>query len=308
MEKQVTNKIIMVRPANFGYNAETALDNTFQSKEGREDTEEIVSQALDEFDNMVEMLRESGIEVKVFEDTSSPVKNDAVFPNNWISTHENGSIVTYAMKSPNRRLERREDLVDILQSEFNAPKRYSFEIYEEDDKYLEGTGSMILDRKNKLIYACLSQRTHVELLDKIGVLWNYDVVAFHARDTEGKDIYHTNVVMTLGEQFAAICLDCIPLDDDRNKVTTALSESRHEVIEISWDQVLNFAGNMIQINNRNGQAYIVMSEQAYKSLRQDQILSLEKYVQIIAPPIYTIEKYGGGSVRCMIAENFLPPL
>lgn len=304
--EQITNKIIMVRPANFGYNEETADDNAFQNKDLGLSSKEITSGAIEEFDTFVELLREHGISVEVIEDTDKPRKPDAIFPNNWFTTHDDGTIITYPMYAEIRRLERREDIVELLSERVDTSRRYSFEYFEEENKFLEGTGSMILDRKNRIVYACLSERTHVEVLDKFSVLRNYKKIFFKSVDPGGDDIYHTNVMMTLGENFVLIGMESIKNEEDRKMLLDSFKTTEKEVIELSYEQLRCFAGNMLQLRNKRGERFVVMSKQAKDSLNADQINSLENHGKILSPDIKTIETSGGGSVRCMIAEDFLP--
>lgn len=303
---QTTNRIIMVRPANFGYNTETADSNGFQNKELGLSSQKIIEDAITEFDEFVDLLQAQGIIVQVLEDTKHPIKPDAVFPNNWFTTHQDGSIVTYPMYAENRRLERRQDLIDILGSNIPKIKRYGFEYFEEESKFLEGTGSMILDRTNKIVYACLSPRTNIEILDKFSILKSYQVVFFTAVDRKGSEIYHTNVLMTLGEEFVVICLESIKDPDEKKALLEHFKRTDKEVIEIDYDQMDDFAGNMIQLKNGSEYRFIIMSASAFQSLNSNQIEALENHGTIISPDLQTIEKIGGGSARCMIAENFLP--
>ncbi|WP_235298337.1 citrulline utilization hydrolase CtlX [Portibacter marinus] len=299
-----TDTIFMVRPSNFGYNHETAENNAFQDNSGNETKEQISEMAKVEFDGMVENLRDKGIEVIVYEDLPDRMVKDSVFPNNWITTHQNNVIITYPIFAESRRMERREDIVDDLKERFGFERQYFFEHYEGESKFLEGTGSMILDRDNRIIYACLSDRTDVEILEKFSILMNYNKIFFHAEDADGIPIYHTNVMMALGEELCILCKDSITDEKERAEVIDSLEQSGKEIIEISIEQMNHFAGNMLEVKNKDGYRYMVMSEQAYKSLNQDQITKIEHYAQILHSPLYTIEKYGGGSARCMIAEIF----
>lgn len=303
--KQITDSLIMVRPANFGFNKQTAVDNAFQQNDKSLKSAEISQKALAEFDAFVDKLRAHDIEVLVIEDTSKPKKTDAIFPNNWISMHENGVLVTYPMFAESRRKERREDVVEDLLNQHVVHKHYTFDFYEDEGLYLEGTGSMIFDRPNKLLYASLSDRTEARILEKFCVLMNYRKVVFNAEDQNGKPIYHTNVMMTLGREFAIICLDTIPNPEEKTEVLKSLERTGKEVIEISLDQMNSFAGNMLQVMSKEGIPYLIMSEQAFKSLDVTQLNKIRSFTEFLYFPIDTIEKYGGGSARCMIAENFL---
>lgn len=295
----------MIRPANFGFNTQTAENNSFQSDDKDESAKVVANKAREEFDNMVEILRSNGVNIIVIEDTPEPKKPDAIFPNNWISFHGNGAVLTYPMYAPNRRIERREDIIDELGKSFKVERRYTFEHYEEDDMFLEGTGSMLFDRNNKIVYACLSQRTDARLIDKFCVLVEYNRVVFHAVDRDGIPIYHTNVMMALGEDFAILCEDSIQNPDELKELQYTLENTGKEIISISYDQMESFAGNMLQVRNDTGQTFLVMSQWAYNSLNEDQLNKLSAKTQLLPIDIGTIEYYGGGSVRCMMAEVFL---
>jgi hypothetical protein len=303
---QLTRNIIMIRPAHFGYNAETAVNNSFQTEADLSDQERIRQDAILEFDNMVNILRTKGVRVTVIQDTDEPVKPDAVFPNNWVSFHQNGTVITYPMFAANRRIERRQDILDSLSAEFSIHNKYSFEFYEDEGEFLEGTGSMIFDREHRIVYACLSQRTHITLIDKFNLLMHTRSVVFHALDKQGQPIYHTNVMMALGKDFVVICLECIPDEDKRQELLQTFKETGKDVVEISLAQVDHFAGNMLEVMGDQNNRYLVMSQTAYDSLKPDQISALSQYTNLLPIPIPSIEKYGGGSVRCMMAENFLP--
>ncbi len=300
----ITSKVFMVRPSNFGFNAETAQNNAFQDNSGSLTKSEINSEAVKEFDNLVSKLKIHGIEVIVYEDSAKPLKTDAVFPNNWITTHEEGIIITYPMYSNNRRLERSSVIIEDLKHKFGYDRHYFFEHYETEDKFLEGTGSMILDRENKIIYACLSERTNIEVLEKFSVLMSYKKIYFHSNDDKGKAIYHTNVMMALAEEFCIICMESIASEVEKSEIEQQLKLNNKEIIEISQDQVNHFAGNMLQLKNTKGERFLIMSEQAYHSLHEDQIAKIQSYCRILHSPLNVIEKYGGGSARCMIAEIF----
>lgn len=307
MDKTITDTIMMIRPKHFGFNPETAENNTFQSNEGDESKQEVKELAKQEFDRFVSLLEGHGLNIVVMEDKDKPQKPDAVFPNNWISFHQNGSIITYPMFSPIRREERREDIIQEMEKRFGFNRRYSFEYYEEEDLFLEGTGSMILDRTNKIVYACDSDRTDIQILDKWAVLCEYKKILFHAYDREGNPIYHTNVMMALGESFAVVCLDTIQDEEERKIIIRTLEETSKEIIEITLDQVLHFAGNVLHVTN-NLESFVVMSTQAFESLDNHQIQALEKHGKILHSGISTIEQNGGGGVRCMMAEVFYPEM
>lgn len=306
--QQLSKNILMIRPANFGYNSETALNNSFQSVDTINDPDQLKETARNEFDNMVSILRSKGINVLVVEDSSYPVKPDAVFPNNWISFHENGVLITYPMYAANRRIERREEIIDAVGREFKISNRYSFEFYEDDQEplFLEGTGSMIFDRPNHVVYACLSERTDATLLDKFNVLMGTTSIVFRSLDRNGNDIYHTNVMMALGEDFVVICMESIPDEDARKKLYKSFAETGKDVIEISLSQVESFAGNMLEVRAQDNKRYLCMSQTAFDALSSVQKEKLSTKTQLLPIPINHIEKFGGGSVRCMMAEIFLP--
>lgn len=303
-----TSHLLMIRPANFGYNEETAPSNAFQEKPGELDPLTAQTKALEEFDQLVDLLKLNGIDVMVVEDTLLPVKTDAIFPNNWISTHEDGTVVTYPMLSPNRRLERRQDIVEALGQRFRIEQHLSLEQYETEGIILEGTGSLILDRDHKVAYACLSPRTDWGLVRRFGELLGYETLTFHAVDAQGKEIYHTNVMMALGNDFAIVCLETIQNQEQRQSVENSLLRTGKEIIDISWTQMQHFAGNMLQVHNTEGDSFLVMSRQAFDCLSQEQIARIRSHTNILYSAIPTIERLGGGSVRCMMAEIFLPNL
>lgn len=296
----------MVRPSNFGFNPETAESNAFQENDQSVEQHTIIEQAVQEFDEFVRRLENAGVTVLVIEDTDVPEKTDAVFPNNWISTHQNGTIITYPMLSPNRRLERREDILGTLSSQFSVKRRLNLELYEKQERFLEGTGSMILDRINNIAYACHSQRTDELVFEIFCQQTGFHPHLFKANDGLGQPIYHTNVMMALGDRFAVVCLGTIAEKKEREALINRLNATGKSIIEITIIQMMAFAGNMLQLKNKDGDAIIVMSEQAYKSLEEEQVSQLSAFGQIVYSPLDTIEKYGGGSARCMIAEIFLP--
>lgn len=303
---QTTSSILMVRPSTFGFNPQTAASNAFQQELAAATPEEIKQKAIAEFDNFVKLLQTKGIEVVVIDDTTSPGKPDAIFPNNWISLHQDGRVALYPMQAPNRRLERRLDIIEKLKLGYQVKELVDFTNHEENQKYLEGTGSMILDHENRLVYACLSPRTNINLLEEFCFKFDYRPITFQAYDHRGGLVYHTNVILCIGQKFAVLCTETIRDVMERRQVLDALSETGHEIIAISQDQLRQYAGNMLEVQNQEGQPFLVLSEQAYKSLLPEQIATIEKYAEIIAPPIYTIEHIGGGSARCMMAEIFLP--
>lgn len=298
-----TNHILMIRPVDFKFNKQTAVNNMFQEKSEHEQVQEI---ALQEFDGYVAMLKDNGIDVLVVEDTLKPESPDSIFPNNWISMHKDGEIILYPMFSPNRRVERRADIVEMLKNRFEVKKVTDLSFYEDQNLFLEGTGSLVIDRKNKVAYACLSVRTSERVIKDFCAETGYTAVVFHGTDQDNFPIYHSNVMMCVADNFAVICTDAIADKNEREKVKQNLIAGGKEIIEITFDQMNHFAGNMLQIKSNTGKKLIVMSEQAFKILLPLQITSLEKFGRIIYAPIYTIEKNGGGSARCMLAEIFLP--
>lgn len=309
MYSQITDSIFMVRPVQFYRNEQTAVNNYFQQEAGDITRTQIQKHALEEFDLFVDKLRLNKVHVEIFEDTRSSETPDSIFPNNWLTMHDDGLIMTYPMFAENRRKERRPDIIDQLKTEFFVDHIYSFADWEKQGKFLEGTGSLILDRPNKVAYAALSERTSVEVLDEFCRLTHYTAITFQAMQTVDEErlpIYHTNVMMSVGENFAVVCLDCIDDPVERAKVEFNLNKTGKEIIAISEEQVKNFAGNILMVRNANGKPIIVMSQAAHSSYTGRQLKLLENHGEILSSPIPTIEKYGGGGVRCMMAEIFLP--
>lgn len=304
--KQTTNHILMVHPAHFGFNPETAASNAFQIQDLSPKPEDISRSAVEEFDAFVASLRSEGVDVIVVQDTDQPVKPDAVFPNNWVTFHEDGTVVTFPMLSEARRLERREDILQSLGERFEISRRIHLEAYEQQGKFLEGTGSMIIDRLNGLVYACASPRTNPDLLAEFAQVMGYQPVVFKAVDAEGIEIYHTNVMMAMGNDFVVICRSSIASAGEWATLENHFKETGKEIVEISLPQMMSFAGNMLQVRGKDNEPLLVMSSEAYQSLEKRQIEQLERHTRILHHPIPTIERYGGGSVRCMMAEVFLP--
>ncbi len=297
----------MVRPANFAFNEETATNNAFQRKDERFTPPEIQSNAIAEFDAFVAKLRLAGVNVIVVEDSSTPAKPDAVFPNNWVTFHQEGFVVTYPMFAPIRRLERREEVIEAVAREgFRIEARFHFEESEARGCFLEGTGSIVFDHEHRLAYACLSPRTEEALLGDLCQKIGYQPVVFCAVDASGQDIYHTNVMMAMGESFVVICLESVFEMDQRRLLEEQFQATGKEIIAISWKQMNAFAGNMLQVRSINGQLILVMSTTAFEALTPEQIESLGRHTHLLHSPIHTIEQYGGGSARCMMAEIFLP--
>lgn len=308
MQSQTTNTILMIRPVNFRYNLETAESNKFQSQEAiRLNELETQKAAEKEFDTMVEQLRRAGVNVLVYDDIAEPHTPDSVFPNNWVSFHYSGKVVLYPMMAPNRRAERRMDIVEDLQKKYHVDVLLDFSHFEKQDKFLEGTGSIVLDRMHRIAYACISPRTNEEVLKSWQNQMNgYQVVKFKANDKAGNAIYHTNVMMCIGHTFAVVCLESITDYDERLMVKESLERSRKNIIEISFEQMNQFAGNMLLVKKANGHLLLVMSSSAYESLSKTQIQELNEYAEIMHFDLEMIEKCGGGSARCMMAEIHLP--
>jgi len=261
-----------------------------------------------EFDALVDLLRDNGVTVIVVDDTAEPHKPDSIFPNNWVSFHADGRVVLYPMEAENRRTERRVDIVEKLDLQFGYTVREIIDLshHEQAGHYLEGTGSMVLDRANRVAYACLSSRTHLDALGDFAQRMGYDVVAFDAVDRDGVAIYHTNVLMNVGEKLAVICDEAIRRDDQRAAVMKRLRDTGHETISLTYDQLESFAGNMLELRTEDGERLVAMSRQAIDSLTSRQRSVLEKNGKVIAAAIDTIEASAGGSVRCMLAEIHLP--
>jgi hypothetical protein len=294
----------MIRPVSFGFNEQTAESNAFQNRDA--DQQAVQDKALTEFDRFVKTLEHVGVNVTVVNDTLQPHTPDSIFPNNWVSFHGDGTIFLYPMQAENRRLERREDIITNLEDTFKVNHVIDLSRFEADQRFLEGTGSMVLDRKNKIAYACLSPRTDKQVLDVFCKQTGYKAISFEAADEHGKAIYHTNVLMCVGSKFAVICADSIPNPHERIVVLESLKSTQKEIVTISFEQMNHFAGNMLEVKNKQGEILIVMSKNAYEALDGVQRASLEKYGEIIYSDINTIETNGGGSARCMMAEVHLP--
>ncbi|MGB5462326.1 MAG: arginine deiminase-related protein [Aureibaculum sp.] len=308
--RQITDTILMVRPVNFRMNEQTAVNNYYQKVLEDVTPETVQSRALKEFDEFVNKLRSAGIQVIVFQDTKNPDTPDSIFPNNWISFHENGDVVLYPMFAENRRLERDENVLKLLEKEgFIIHNIIDYTSAETENVFLEGTGSLLLDRQHRKAYCALSPRADEDLLIEFCEDFNYAPVIFHANQSvngERLAIYHTNVMMCLGEDFSIICLNSIDDKSERKNVIKQLKEDGKEVIDITELQLSSFAGNMLQVAGIKGKKFIIMSSAAHQSLTDKQISSLEKHGEIISSSLDTIEACGGGSARCMMAELFLP--
>ena len=307
---QTTNSILMIRPVAFRMNEQTAVNNYYQKVLDGLSKETVNAKAQEEFDTFVTKLRMVGVQVIVVDDTVHPDTPDSIFPNNWISFHESGDVVLYPMFAENRRAERREDILDILEENgFVINEIMDYTSAEEDGFYLEGTGSLVLDRENGKAYCALSPRADEELFIEFCEDFEYSPILFEAFQTvngERKLIYHTNVMMSVGDTFAVICADCIDDKKERKMVLDSLKGDEKEIILISEDQVNSFAGNMLEVKGADDRRYLVMSSSAHQSLTKKQIAQLEEHVTMLSSSLDTIEACGGGSARCMMAELFLP--
>ena len=304
---QVTDTILMVRPAAFDFNEETAVNNSFQNRSSLLKTD-LQTKALSQFDGMVNTLIVKGVEVLVVNDTKEPPKPDAVFPNNWFSTNADGGLFVFPMFARNRRFEKRDDILLALKQKFRIEKFQDWTEYEAEAMYLERTGSMVMDHKNKIIYACLSPRTHHTLLEKFAATNGYRAIAFTAENEKAIPIYHTNVMMSVGDGFSVVCPKVIPDYTERIAVTQLLEATGHENIYIEPDLLKNFAANLLQVKNKNGNLFIAISKTAVDTFPKSKLNQLEKYGELLPIDVSVIEKVNGGSVRCMIAEIFLPPI
>lgn len=309
---QTTNAILMIRPVAFRMNEQTAVNNYYQKVLDGLSPETVNAKAQQEFDTFVQKLRLVGVDVSVVDDTLDPNTPDSIFPNNWISFHETGDVVLYPMFAENRRAERREDVLDLLEDKgFVVNDIMDYTSAEADNIFLEGTGSLLLDRQNGKAYCALSPRADEELMIEFCEDFEYTPVIFEAFQTvngERKLIYHTNVMMCIGDTFAVICADCIDDKKERKMVLDSLRSDEKDIILITEDQVNNFAGNMLEVKGSDGKRYLVMSSSAYQVLTKKQIAQIEQHVTILHSSLDTIEACGGGSARCMMAEVFLPKL
>ena len=298
---QTTDTVLMVSPAAFGYNEQTAVNNAFQKSGSADNVSEL---ARKESDDYIELLKENGIHVVAVEDTPEPHTPDSVFPNNWFSTHDDGTLVLYPMFAENRRLERSPAVLEAIRQSFDVKRTVDLTSYEEQGLFLEGTGSMVLDRVNKIAYACRSPRTDETVLEDFCSQLGYSAVLFEAVDANGTQIYHTNVMMCVGSEIAVVCMEAIRDPDQRAAVRESLENAGKTIVEITFDQMDHFAGNMLEVRDRDGEPCLIMSLTAYKSLTKEQIGFLESKVKLITPALDCIEENGGGSARCMIAEIF----
>jgi len=308
--KQITDTILMIRPVAFRMNEQTAVNNYYQKVVDSLLPETVNAKAQQEFDAFVEKLKAVGVNVVVVDDTTDTDTPDSIFPNNWVSFHENGDVALYPMFAENRRNERREEILDLLEDKgFNIDNIVDYTSAEEDEIFLEGTGSIVLDRVNQKAYCALSPRADEELFIEFCEDFEYTPVIFEAFQTvngERKQIYHTNVMMCVGDTFAVICADCIDDKKERKMVLENLKEDGKEIILLTEQQLNNFAGNMLQVNGADNKSYLVMSDAAKQVLTKDQITKIEKHTEILSANLDTIEACGGGSARCMMAEVFLP--
>tara|TARA_S200000501_G_C20871432_1_gene764392 strand:+ start:543 stop:1487 length:945 start_codon:yes stop_codon:yes gene_type:complete len=308
IKKQITNNLIMVRPEHFDFNYETVENNHFQKEEKKLSKEKILKNAKNEFDNLYNKLIKNKINVDVFNDRKKVKTTDSVFPNNWISLHQDGSVYIYPMFSENRRKERRFDIIKKLKKQFEVKRVIDLSYFEKESVFLESTGSMILDRQNKICYASLSDRTNLIALNDFCNRALYNPITFKSyQKLEGKInlIYHTNVMMCIADEYAIVCLDTIHNTKEREIIISSLEKTNKEIIEITEKQCNSFAGNMLQVSNINDQKFLVMSSSAYKCLNSFQVKKILNYNKVIYSNLEQIEKLGGGSARCMIAENFL---
>ena len=295
-------EILMVRPYQFYFNQQTASNNFFQSNINIENANEL---AIAEFDAMVEKLRAHQIKVNVVQDTKDPSTPDSIFPNNWISTHAGGTLCLYPMYAENRRAERKSSVIEFLQANYKIENLLDITHFEKEGKFLEGTGSMVLDHQNRIAYGCLSERLDKNAFNEWCDKMQFKPIAFKAVDDKAQPIYHTNVMMCMANQFVVICLDSIPNEQEKQMLVNSFDQTNKEVIDISQDQLNHFAGNMLQVFDIAEKPHLIMSEQAHSSLHPAQLKSLEKYNPLLTISIPTIEALGGGSTRCMMAEIHL---
>lgn len=301
---QAPHSVLMIRPVAFGFNDETASSNSFQ--QNPDDSFGTQNKAVEEFDRMVDLLRSHEIDVRVFDDSKTPIKPDVLFPNNWISFHADGKVILYPMLAENRRAERRMDIIEVLKSDFRITETIDLSGHEISDTFLEGTGSLVFDYVNRIAYACRSPRTDEQLVEKICALLRYKPIIFNAVDQRGQPVYHTNVMMCVGSKFVVICLDSILSESDQDLILDSFEQTGHKVVAISYDQMSAFAGNMIEVRCINNEPIVLLSSRAFNSLLPGQVDAISRHVDMIPIPIDTIEKIGGGSVRCMVAGIYLP--
>jgi hypothetical protein len=303
MSMQTTNHILMVRPTHFQSNPDTAGSNTFQHSDL--DAEEAQNAAVAEFDEYVALLREAGVDVMVIQDRSQPHTPDSIFPNNWITTHDDGTVILYPMEALNRRLERRRDILECIGEKFDITSLMDFSSYESKEFFLEGTGSMVLDRVNRIAYVCRSSRSHEMVEDAFAKVMQYRTVWFTSVDKSNMPIYHTNVMMHVGSTLAVVCLESILSPYERRAVEKTLIDTGKVILDISLDQVEHFAGNCIELLGFRNKALLALSRQAWASLTEEQQALVQQHVTPVQAPVETIERLGGGGARCMVAEIHL---
>jgi len=297
----------MVRPARFGCNPQTAPSNAFQADPAGDPENDAQRDALQEFHSLANALEQAGVEVLIAPDSAVPPKPDAIFPNNWVSFHYDGTVALYPMLAPNRRCERRDEVLEqvVRSGGFRVTRTVDLTHRESEEKYLEGTGSLVLDRAHRVAYACTSSRTDLDVLGEFAQQLDYDLMTFDAVDAGGRAVYHTNVLMAIGTAFAVVCSESIPNDAHRAAVLSKLRATGHEVVEITLPQMLHFAANVLELTAPQGRL-LALSTTALSSLSQPQRRSLEAHAALIPVEIPTIERIGGGGVRCMLAEIHLP--
>ncbi len=305
-QAQSTNSVLMIRPGRFYPNPETAADNAFQCNTDR-DSDVLTLMARKEFDAAVQTLRTVGVDVHVFEDTAEAEKPDAVFPNNWMSTHHDGRIALFPMYSALRRRERRQDIVDELRKHYRVTDVIDYSALEDKGCYLEGTGSLVFDHLNKIAYVSLSNRSNPKMIQRFADDFSYEPVVFTSIGSNGEPIYHTNVMMCIGTDFAMVGLDMIPNKAERQELRARLEKTGKEIVELSTDQIANFAGNAIELHNKGGEKLLVLSSRAARALTEEQRKTLTRYARLVPLELPTIE-LGGGSARCMMATIHLPRL
>jgi hypothetical protein len=302
---QLPHTLVMIRPAAFGFNSQTASTNSFQQNHDHL-RDQIQRDALHEFDAMAALLSAHDVDVRIFDDDLTVRKPDAVFPNNWISFHEDGKVVLYPMMAENRRIEKRLDIVHSLKRDFIVQEIVDFSVEENKNRFVEGTGSLVFDHPHRTAYACISPRTHKDLVVEICDKLQYMPITFGAYDASGKPIYHTNVMLSIGRKFVLICLDSIPAESDLDVLLNDFSDSGKKVVAISYAQMNAFCGNALEVQTKNGDSLIIISETAFQSLLPGQLNALSELAEILPVKIPVIEQYEGGSVRCMIAGVHLP--
>jgi len=300
----IASTILMIRPSAFGFNEETAYNNFFQSQPSIAKGQ-VQLKALHEFETMVKTLEGHNINVIVFDDTKEPSKPDAIFPNNWVTTSPEGIISVFPMYAQNRRAEKRADILNTLTEQFVVKDIKDWSEFEKEGRFLEGTGSMIIDHDNKMIYASISERTNVQVLEKFASANDFQAIVFIATDKSGKPVYHTNIVMSIAEDFAILCEEAIDEEWELIAVRQLLESTGHIIIPITKEQMHAFAGNTLQLKNNKEERFLVISQTGYNSLKKEQLRMLEAYSELLIIDVPTIEETEGGSVRCMMTEIFL---